>query len=265
MELDLSLGDSSKPLIGFMENQHREASNELGLGFNTTLSIGPVITTQTDQQQQIKTKTNNNSNSTENPNPVLNQLDLLPPLSFPWHSPSENGNDPFHIKLQKCYLFHLLSFFSYIVIKGHDEIDNLYDFFIVVVVGSLLVSTEFGGSSRGLDVNVVPLAVVVAEDEAALSSSPNSAASSFQMDLCIYSGGGGGGSLSGSGGNKREFSDGEGYYQRNCSRVSDDDDNCGGGNTRKKLRLSKDQSAFLEESFKEHNTLNPVCVFFSLM
>ncbi|XP_004488485.1 homeobox-leucine zipper protein HAT14-like [Cicer arietinum] len=214
MELDLSLGDSSKPLIGFMENQHREASNELGLGFNTTLSIGPVITTQTDQQQQIKTKTNNNSNSTENPNPVLNQLDLLPPLSFPWHSPSEN-------------------------------------------VGSLLVSTEFGGSSRGLDVNVVPLAVVVAEDEAALSSSPNSAASSFQMDLCIYSGGGGGGSLSGSGGNKREFSDGEGYYQRNCSRVSDDDDNCGGGNTRKKLRLSKDQSAFLEESFKEHNTLNP--------
>ncbi|KAG6420230.1 hypothetical protein SASPL_116751 [Salvia splendens] len=34
-----------------------------------------------------------------------------------------------------------------------------------------------------------------------------------------------------------------------------DDDN--GHNARKKLRLSKEQSAFLEESFKEHNTLNP--------
>lgn len=30
------------------------------------------------------------------------------------------------------------------------------------------------------------------------------------------------------------------------------------GILRKKLRLSKEQSAFLEESFKEHNTLDPV-------
>ncbi|CAM6051896.1 unnamed protein product [Sphagnum compactum] len=35
---------------------------------------------------------------------------------------------------------------------------------------------------------------------------------------------------------------------------SDDED---GGTTRKKLRLSKEQSALLEESFKEHSTLNP--------
>ncbi|XP_047939893.1 homeobox-leucine zipper protein HAT14-like [Salvia hispanica] len=35
---------------------------------------------------------------------------------------------------------------------------------------------------------------------------------------------------------------------------ADDDD---GLNARKKLRLSKEQSAFLEDSFKEHNTLNP--------
>ncbi|KAH7659363.1 homeobox-leucine zipper protein [Dioscorea alata] len=35
---------------------------------------------------------------------------------------------------------------------------------------------------------------------------------------------------------------------------SDDED---GDGSRKKLRLSKDQSAILEESFKEHNTLNP--------
>lgn len=114
--------------------------------------------------------------------------------------------------------------------------------------------------------NVVPpvTAVAMAEDEAVLSSSPNSAASSFQMDLCIYNQGGSGcggsrgGSLSGSG-------DGEGYDQRNSSRVSDEDDNSGVGNTRKKLRLSKDQSVFLEESFKEHHTLNPVCFFLSHM
>jgi len=36
---------------------------------------------------------------------------------------------------------------------------------------------------------------------------------------------------------------------------SDDEDS--GGGSRKKLRLSKDQAAVLEESFKEHNTLNP--------
>ncbi|KAJ8459481.1 hypothetical protein OPV22_032407 [Ensete ventricosum] len=43
---------------------------------------------------------------------------------------------------------------------------------------------------------------------------------------------------------------------RDCSRwVSDEED--GEGSPRKKLRLSKDQAAILEESFKEHNTLNP--------
>ena len=104
--------------------------------------------------------------------------------------------------------------------------------------------------------NRLPVAAVTAEEEgeegAAVSSSPNSAGSSFQMDLCIYNRGG---SISGSGNYKRD-SDGEAYDQRTCSRASDEDDNV--GSTRKKLRLSKEQSAFLEESFKEHNTLNPV-------
>ncbi|KAE8794919.1 Homeobox-leucine zipper protein HOX7 [Hordeum vulgare] len=36
--------------------------------------------------------------------------------------------------------------------------------------------------------------------------------------------------------------------------ASEDEEN-GGGRVRKKLRLSKEQSAFLEDSFKEHNTL----------
>ncbi|CAN6679902.1 unnamed protein product [Malus baccata var. baccata] len=39
------------------------------------------------------------------------------------------------------------------------------------------------------------------------------------------------------------------------SRVSDEDED--GSNPRKKLRLTKEQSALLEESFKQHSTLNP--------
>lgn len=40
-----------------------------------------------------------------------------------------------------------------------------------------------------------------------------------------------------------------------CRRVSDEDDD--GSNCRKKLRLTKAQSALLEECFKQHSTLNP--------
>ncbi|GAA0150174.1 hypothetical protein LIER_09174 [Lithospermum erythrorhizon] len=62
----------------------------------------------------------------------------------------------------------------------------------------------------------------------------------------------------GSGINKRDFEDaGKDTVDAEIagSRASDDDEN--GVNARKKLRLTKEQSAFLEESFKEHNTLNP--------
>ncbi|CAF2090983.1 BnaA06g40090D [Brassica napus] len=44
---------------------------------------------------------------------------------------------------------------------------------------------------------------------------------------------------------------------RGYSRGTSDEEEDGGETSRKKLRLSKDQSAFLEETFKEHNTLNP--------
>uniref|UniRef100_A0A6N2MQL7 Homeobox domain-containing protein n=1 Tax=Salix viminalis TaxID=40686 RepID=A0A6N2MQL7_SALVM len=89
------------------------------------------------------------------------------------------------------------------------------------------------GPGRGFDVNRSSMDDA---DEGAALSSPNSAASSFQVDFGIRSGGG----------SKRDL--------EGSRATSDDEDN---GLTRKKLRLSKDQSAFLEESFKEHNTLNP--------
>jgi homeobox-leucine zipper protein len=44
--------------------------------------------------------------------------------------------------------------------------------------------------------------------------------------------------------------------ERISSRVSDEDED--GTNARKKLRLTKEQSALLEESFKQHSNLNPV-------
>lgn len=90
------------------------------------------------------------------------------------------------------------------------------------------------------------------DEGAALSSSPNSAVSSFQMDLSARRGAApttSGGASAGNGDLERKA--GEGSH----SRASDEDES---GSSRKKLRLSKEQSAFLEESFKEHNTLNPV-------
>uniref|UniRef100_A0A0E0ID25 Homeobox domain-containing protein n=1 Tax=Oryza nivara TaxID=4536 RepID=A0A0E0ID25_ORYNI len=115
-------------------------------------------------------------------------------------------------------------------------------------------------AARGFDVNRAPSVAAGApgmeDDEEgpgaapALSSSPNDSGGSFPLDLSGHGlrghaeaaaqGGGGGG-------------------ERSSSRASDDDE---GASARKKLRLSKEQSAFLEESFKEHSTLNPLLLFF---
>lgn len=77
-------------------------------------------------------------------------------------------------------------------------------------------------------------------------ASPTSAGSSFsnssmKRERDVYSGG-------------EELIEVE---KRESSKViSDDQDEEGGA--RKKLRLTKEQSIILEESFKEHNSLNPV-------
>lgn len=101
---------------------------------------------------------------------------------------------------------------------------------------------------RELDVNRFPVASTAVEDgdDGTSLSSPNSAVSPFQMDFSMRNNNN---AEYGGRNNKRDNENGEG------ERVSDDDEN---GCTRKKLRLSKEQSAFLEESFKEHTTLNPV-------
>ncbi|XP_050204552.1 homeobox-leucine zipper protein HAT22-like [Mercurialis annua] len=54
---------------------------------------------------------------------------------------------------------------------------------------------------------------------------------------------------------EREFSSEDTEVEKISSRIASDEDE--DGNTRKKLRLTKQQSALLEESFKQHSTLNP--------
>ncbi|KAI3439676.1 Homeobox domain-containing protein, partial [Psidium guajava] len=96
---------------------------------------------------------------------------------------------------------------------------------------------------RGIDVNREPSAAAdYGEDEAGVSS-PNSTASTVS--------------------GKR--SERDHHSQTNCDDLDNERASSRGGGSdeedgdmsRKKLRLSKDQSAVLEESFKEHNTLNP--------
>jgi len=102
----------------------------------------------------------------------------------------------------------------------------------------LLHAGEAGSFLRGIDVNRLP-SVVDCEEEAGVSS-PNSTVSSVSEKR-----------------SEREANGEEEHdTERGCFRgISDEEE---GETCRKKLRLSKDQSIILEESFKEHSTLNPV-------
>jgi homeobox-leucine zipper protein len=84
-------------------------------------------------------------------------------------------------------------------------------------------------SVRGLDVNNIPLDKDV-EKMRSLSTST----SSLQVKVPLH--------------------------QTADHEVTEDEENDGVGGVRKKMRLSKEQSVFLEDSFKEHSTLIPVCV-----
>lgn len=89
---------------------------------------------------------------------------------------------------------------------------------------------------RGIDMNQSAATVTDSQEDQNLIivSSPNSTVSS-QLS-----------------GKRSERDDGE----RDSSSLELEDDG-GDGAARKKLRLSKEQAAVLEETFKEHNTLNP--------
>ncbi|OVA14390.1 Homeobox domain [Macleaya cordata] len=99
---------------------------------------------------------------------------------------------------------------------------------------------------RGIDVNRKPSSTTIdceLEEEEAGVSSPNSTISSLS-------------------GKRSERDEEINEMERACSRgliINSDEEDGSDPNSRnnKKLRLSKDQSAILEDSFKENNTLNP--------
>ncbi|CAK9149368.1 unnamed protein product [Ilex paraguariensis] len=84
---------------------------------------------------------------------------------------------------------------------------------------------------RGIDVNQ-PAILADGDEEVAAVSSPNSTVSSISGKR-----------------SEREENEGE--------RASTTPDDEGGEETRKKMRLTKEQAAVLEETFKEHSSLNP--------
>ncbi|XP_039168037.1 homeobox-leucine zipper protein ATHB-4 isoform X2 [Eucalyptus grandis] len=94
----------------------------------------------------------------------------------------------------------------------------------------------FGGVGVNRDILVVDL------DDDNHVSSPNSTVSS----------------ISGKRSERDPHGDNEVEAERtSCSCESIEEDGSGGDGARKKLRLSREQSLVLEETFKEHNTLNP--------
>ncbi|KAJ4892340.1 Homeobox-leucine zipper protein ATHB-4 [Raphanus sativus] len=114
-------------------------------------------------------------------------------------------------------------------------------------------NSDSGNFLRGFNVNRSPAAAVVdSEEEAVGVSSPNSTVSSVsgnKRDLVAAAGGGGEG-------------DETEVERASCSHGggsggSEDEDGGNNDGTRKKLRLSKEQALVLEETFKEHSTLNP--------
>ncbi|KAJ0258574.1 Homeobox-leucine zipper protein ATHB-4 [Hirschfeldia incana] len=109
-------------------------------------------------------------------------------------------------------------------------------------------SSEAGSFLRGFDVDRAPsVAAAVDLEEAAGVSSPSSNVSSVsgnKRDLAAPRRGGG---------------DENEAERESCSHGagSDHEDGGNGDGSRKKLRLSKEQALVLEETFKEHSTLNP--------
>ncbi|POO03760.1 Octamer-binding transcription factor [Trema orientale] len=100
--------------------------------------------------------------------------------------------------------------------------------------------------------------VGASNSHSAVSSFSNSSTSLKRDRDHLGGGGGGGGSGGGSGGGGGEDVEVEIELERfSGSRVSTTEEDEDQASPRKKLRLTKEQSAVLEDSFKDHTTLNP--------
>ncbi|KAH9544477.1 hypothetical protein CY35_13G122700 [Sphagnum magellanicum] len=101
-------------------------------------------------------------------------------------------------------------------------------------------------TARGdLDMNQLPSTTDCEEEEALVVSSPSSTCMKREREeLHVFD-------------LEQDMRADGGCTDLSVSRGASDDEADGGSTTRKKLRLSKEQSALLEESFKDHSTLNP--------
>ncbi|KAL9260720.1 Homeobox-leucine zipper protein HAT2-like protein [Drosera capensis] len=107
-------------------------------------------------------------------------------------------------------------------------------------------------SLRGIDVNRMPAADT--EDDDAGVSSPNSTISSVSGKRTERDNNNNLNNENNAGGCDDDMAERTSSRDGGVGGGSDEDD---GDTSRKKLRLSRDQSALLEETFKEHSTLNP--------
>ncbi|KAF5771943.1 putative transcription factor homeobox-WOX family [Helianthus annuus] len=240
MELALSLGDTPKPFSlldhhsGSQQQKMKDLGFCMGLGSTRNLEDLHIKNMMREKDDEKVISCSSSSDPSSSPPPLPLQLDLLPfsPVlkSPPPPPPPSLSHRPFPW-LSK----------NLIVESGSQSK-------LVKVIDAKPLTTVSDGEE-------------LAAGEYSSPNNSNSGTSSFQMDFSsIFNGGRSFNSR------KRdlelsvnlELVDATERDHRACSRggggMSDEDEN---GLTRKKLRLTKEQSAFLEDSFKEHNTLNP--------
>lgn len=151
-----------------------------------------------------------------------------------------------HAEIRRAYT-HIHTHAYKVQIDPNPKVSRIF----CCLIGTADLNAETRSYSRGgIDVNRLPststlVALTAERDDEALVSSPNSTVSSVS-------------------GKRVEREENEAERESSSHGISGDDDDDGGeaSAARKKLRLSKDQAAVLEETFKEHNTLNPVSGMF---
>ncbi|KAK9123129.1 hypothetical protein Sjap_012731 [Stephania japonica] len=226
MELGLSLGESTttnpRPQFGFLQLNHHNNTKPIDKGFGFCMGLGVVGFT------------NTSNGSSRSRSPSSSEKTLEEPMINRGRSISREDHDPPIQQLDLLPLHPVLSRNTPQGLNWPPSCD----------LG------EVGSSARGFDVNQTPCTDL----EGDAVSSPNSTVSSFQIDFSIYSGGNATAMVSNHKRDAECLNSLEAEAERASSRASDEEEN---GLTRKKLRLSKEQSAYLEENFKEHNTLNP--------
>ncbi|KAG8363554.1 hypothetical protein BUALT_Bualt19G0034600 [Buddleja alternifolia] len=221
MELGLSLGDASKP-FGFskqkqQQQQHKTNINKRGLDFCMALGLNPSSPIVNEEHHNTQKSHEEEDDEEDDDNQSSDDDEMEAPLI-------QLNLLPLAPAVPRRILPHLQSLHPRSSDNGSSENGS---------------SGNMGlPAAKGLDVNRIPGST--AAEEVSSANSP------FH---CMYRNSGNGNL------NKRDF-EATGNDVVEGVRASDDDDE-NGVNARKKLRLSKEQSAFLEESFKEHNTLNP--------